>query len=210
MEEPGTRKPRRSLTPAEQREMKDRAHIEDASAPDASYAAGRWVQVPDSPPVLLPGWTHWHWTVFLAASVFSAIGTALVLVKVAPGAGVLCLVPGIVLIVFAWAGTLRSWRREIAAGYSTIETVFGAPFVIARRNGRLFPASQYSQTVRTKWDDRGLWRLHPRTGQVVRARVRRAMAPGWYPSPNAPGRWEMWSGAEWTGHLHPSDPRTAL
>lgn len=158
-------------------------------ATDASLAAGRWRPVPETPPSLVHGLTHWHWTVALVPAFIAAIAAPAIMLQVAPRAVPLTLSAVVVLLVEVWLNGVHAWRREIDAGYTTTETVFGSPYSLATRYGRLRLVSQYNPAARIGWDDRGLWHLHPRTGQVETEPVRSAQAPGWYPSPTYEGRW---------------------
>lgn len=146
-----------------------------------ALASGQVSLPPLEPPVPLPG---------LASSVL-ALGTA-----IGPIIAILILVTGLVrdfvgaTIVFAavagWIFVLARVSRarlydELAAGYAAwpTTTVSAGPGTNAER-----------------WDYRGTWVLTP-DGQVKSAPDRAFDAPGFYPAPNRPGQFQLWTGLYW-------------
>jgi hypothetical protein len=96
------------------------------------------------------------------------------------------------------------WRRvgdasiaELMRGYTTIEVTFGA----FRRGERRFT---WASGNRLPWDYSGVWRLLP--GKAPVPPVVSVDPPGFYPSPNRDGMFELWTGAAWAGdYVAPAD-----
>lgn len=101
---------------------------------------------------------------------------------------------GAALALLAWL--VRRWGRalvaEIEQGYSTTRVTMGSWWIGEPRNGRRLQGIQ--------WDWSGLWYLD-RSGRVKAAPLPTPTPPGWYPSPHAPERLELWTGHMWTTHL---------
>ncbi|MBM6402030.1 hypothetical protein [Phycicoccus sonneratiae] len=101
-------------------------------------------------------------------------------------------VAGSAVAALAWL--VRRWGRalvaEIEQGYTTTRVVT-ASWWWRRSSGT-------GQGV--AWDFTGLWYLRP-SGEVRAAPVPTPHPPGWYPSPHAPNRLELWTGSQWTARL---------
>jgi hypothetical protein len=84
---------------------------------------------------------------------------------------------------------------ELRAGYVTTTFVQG-----------LFWGSDRGDSDVVGWEWRGLWTLAS-DGRVVSAPDLSVDPPGVYPSPNAPGRHELWTGCQWTNVFFDCGPR---
>ena len=84
---------------------------------------------------------------------------------------------------------------ELRAGYVTTTFVQG-----------LFWGSGRGDSDVISWEWRGLWTLKS-DGRVVSAPDLSGDPPGVYPSPNAPGRRELWTGCRWTNVFFDSGHR---
>ena len=93
--------------------------------------------------------------------------------------------------------SLRRFRavflNELQAGYATKTLTQGLFWIPRRGSGR----PTWGDDV-VGWDWAGLWVLGA-DGNVVSAPDASADPPGLYPSPNIPGRRELWTGYRWTG-----------
>ncbi len=160
--------------------------------------------VPPHPPRLLPGRTadqeFWLW-------LGKAVSSAVALVVVGEVVERLDRVPGgtaVVLplgLLWFWAVFFRWFRAvgrrklaELAEGYTTLTFVFGSLVRYPYRRHR------YGDESRVPWDYRGLWVLGS-DGRVKSAPDATVEPPGFYPSPNRPGAWELWTGATWAGQF---------
>ena len=84
---------------------------------------------------------------------------------------------------------------ELAAGYTTVTLKFGAFTMLRRRR----PTGLEAEVLRVPWDYSGIWVLDSKTGQPLQSPSPAALPPGFYPSPNRPGSFELWTGAAWAG-----------
>lgn len=157
--------------------------------------------VPRHPPRLLPGPTaHHEFRRFLARSV-AVVAVTLVAVEVLARSDGGLLRSGAMLLVGlgCMAVVFRFWNRvgernveEFAAGYTTFRMAFGGWWLGEGRRWQ-------GVGRRAPWDYSGIWVLDPGTGSVVAIPDLSVDPPGFYPSPNRPGRLELWSGQVWTG-----------
>lgn len=120
------------------------------------------------------------------------VGAVLVLLQVAPV--LLCSA----LSIAAGVLGLRAWTRvgermltELRAGYTTLTLDLGGFWTGGARRYRHNGAP---------WDFRGAW-VYDSRGRLRAAPDPSLDRPGLYPSPTAPGRYEVWTGCVWSGHL---------
>jgi hypothetical protein len=113
-------------------------------------------------------------------------GIARVIVLLGPG--LLCW--WLIVFRFMTPVGLRN-DEEFAAGYTTFVMQFGT----FRSGGR------HWQNL--SWDYRGTWVMNEH-GAVVSGPDRGFDAPGYYPSPNNQGTYELWTGTTWSGHFRPA------
>lgn len=106
---------------------------------------------------------------------------------VAVGVGVLVVV-AIVWAVRRWGAAMTS---ELLAGYTTSTPTAGAWWLPPRRSDR--------PVAWVHWDYTGI-EVRRRDGTVRQPTTPTVPAPGFYPSPHEPGRLELWTGSQWTGH----------
>ena len=80
---------------------------------------------------------------------------------------------------------------ELACGYTTLTWVFGGvtPTVDRRFRGT---------DSRVPWDYRGVWVLSG-DGRVLSVPDPSVEPPGFFPSPNRPRSYELWTGSAWYG-----------
>lgn len=169
--------------------------------------AGIVAHVPREPPRALPGPTgHQVFRAFLIKSAVT-VSVVLLLLEALPRIGVR---PGVSALVAALAGVLglgviylRWWgdvgRRnveEMAAGYTTFRMQYGS-FWWGGHGHR-------EPELRTPWDYSGLWVLDGTGRRVLSAPDPNVDPPGFYPSPNRPGAFELWTGAAWLGRYRDS------
>jgi hypothetical protein len=178
-----------------------RAHPRPRDVPGFAQAvsAGQVPVVPHSPPGLLPGPSADRaFKVFL----IRLVGAVLVVI-VAMGVAKsfhstwASLLPiGLSWVVFClmlyWlAGVGRRNFEEFRHGYTTLVLKFGMFSSI--RDLRWWITNW-----RVPWDYSGLWVLRG-DGNVISAPAADRESPGFYPSPNRPGRYELWTGCAWAG-----------
>lgn len=153
-------------------------------------------QVPAMPPAPLPG-TATSVLFYGWVAMFFAFGVVLMFaMDLIPMNG--RWVAGLASVAwFAWWMSLS--RRigdrhlaELAAGYTTFEMVFGGFWPLQGRH-------DWRTQGRMGWDFGTVWVLRARDGSVVRPPSRPGYPPGFYPSPENDGRWELWTGQEWAG-----------
>ena len=168
----------------------------------AAAARGLVPVVPAEPPALLPGpsahaavWRYlrqvgavvggWMLTMLAVSSIDSTVAVVVRLVALA------------VSLVGFWrvvvVGRARAGERllaELDAGYATFRPPFGG-FWTTRQE------SQPTLTYQEPWDFRGIWQLSPTGALAGPPPDRSVAAPGFYPSPNRPGVFELWTGAAW-------------
>ena len=165
-----------------------------------AWNAGLVPVVPETPPRLLPGRSAesllWWYGRNLGLGIGAHLLSVSLLVPRLPGLLDLLLMLGGGLALF-WC-LLRGLRRvgernlqELARGYTTLPLVFGD----------FWYGGRYYSGHRMPWDCSGAWHLHRSTGAVVRPPQRWLEPPGLYPSPHRPGRYELWTGAGWSGHF---------
>ena len=163
---------------------------------------GRLPRIPPSPPRPLPGTSadhlFWGW---IATVVGSGLAWFLVFHLVS-GSGLPAVVATPLLIAggltLFWAWWWR-WPRafqarkieELRHGYTTLTWVFGG--VGPRADGRF----RHNEN-RIPWDYRGIWVLAS-DGRVLSAPDPSVEPPGFFPSPNRPGSYELWTGSAWYG-----------
>ncbi|OLF10142.1 hypothetical protein BLA60_16985 [Actinophytocola xinjiangensis] len=166
--------------------------------------AGTLPVAPEQPPGLLAGptaLTLFHRFVALAVGGLVLIFALVVLVEelgaseslrsmVFLGTGLGYLVS----LLFTLPIVGRRSVTELQHGYTTLVLEFG---------GFWFGEGPLTRSgdMRAAWDYRGTWHLHHRDGRTLRAPDRGIDPPGLYPSPNSPGRRELWTGATWLGHF---------
>lgn len=101
-------------------------------------------------------------------------------------------------LVFVVHGLNRVGYRnveELDHGYTTTKVASGSYFqTLSFRRSR--------QAGRVEWDYSGIWVLDV-TGGVISAPDHRTDPPGYYPSPNRPGEFELWTGHAWAGDYRP-------
>ncbi len=173
-------------------------------------AAGLVPGVPSEPPPVLPGPTAQK--VFRTFLIKSAITVAAVLLLVellgriglspavsaflAPVLGFLGL--GAVYFRF-WGDVGRRSVQECEAGYTTFVMQFGG---FGWGEGRRWEGVGR----RAPWNYAGLWVLDGTGREVVSAPDPDLDPPGFYPSPNRSGAFELWTGAVWSGRYRASPP----
>jgi predicted secreted protein len=166
--------------------------------------AGLLPLVGQVPPTLLPGRTaqdEFHRFLLRNAVAVAVIVVAFGIAAKVDGIArvILLLGPGLVcwwLIVFRFMAPVGVRNDdELAAGYTTFVMQFGT----FRSGGR------HWQTL--SWDYRGTWILNQH-GAVVSGPDHAFDAPGYYPSPNGQGAYELWTGAAWSGHYRASPVST--
>jgi hypothetical protein len=89
--------------------------------------------------------------------------------------------------------------EEFARGYTTLRLQFGLLFY----TGLTFKRSPREQ--RTPWNYSGIWVLDDH-GRVLSPPDPGVDPPGYFPSPNRPGQFELWTGACWSGHFRKLPP----
>lgn len=82
---------------------------------------------------------------------------------------------------------------ELERGYTTLTFTFGG---FGWRESRRWKQTGH----RTPWDYRGIWTLDRTGSTVVSPPDRNVDPPGYYPSPNRAGAFELWTGVAWSGH----------
>ncbi len=172
-------------------------------------ARGLLPVVGEQPPRLLPGPTADQASLrvlaALAATMVAVVAAGKVGSAVFGGGGALAVVVGLVALV-ALTILYRAWARvgernlaELRRGYTTLSLTAGSFW-----HGDLRRFGRFGH--RPPWDYRGVWVL-ANDGTVTQAPDHAVVAPGLYPSPNRPGRWEVWTGQVWTGDFRPSPER---
>ncbi|MEU8661169.1 hypothetical protein [Actinoplanes philippinensis] len=164
-----------------------------------AYAAGLLPRVPSTPPPLAVVPTARAAFRRLLATTAITFLTVLLLAKTLNGAGAMAAVilGGILLLVLIHRDLARAGDRLIAEfrhGYATLDWSLGGFWFGEGYTGTTGEAL-------SPWDLRGLWLLDASTGAVRRGPAGDGDPPGMYPSPHAPGRWELWTGVEWHGHF---------
>lgn len=170
----------------------------------AAAAAGRLPRVPEHAPPLLVQPTAralFHRFVGLAAGGVVGLGVVAGVVERLPlpgpaVAGVLGLLAlaFLVLLLRTLPAVGRQSVAELQQGYTTLVLQLGGFWF---GEGPLTLPGE----MRAGWDYRGTWQLDHRDGRVLRAPDREVDPPGMYPSPNRPGRMELWTGRVWLGHI---------
>lgn len=175
----------------------------EVSAFAAAAAAGKIPVVPGAPPSLLPGTpADKAFNLFVLKTVLAAAGVVVSL-DVVPRLGL----PGVAsaLLVFvlgaAVIGLALHWLAfvgqrnflELERGYTTLVLSYG--MFVATADQRW-----YRTRFRVPWDYSGLWVLG-NDGHVVTAPNPEVDPPGFYPSPNHRGKFELWTGVGWSGQL---------
>lgn len=171
-------------------------------------AAGRLPPVPERPPGLIVQPTaraRFNRVVQLALGGVVALGAVAGLVDRLALTGAVQAVPlGVLALAFlvvllrALPAVGQQSLAELQHGYTTLMLQIGGFWY---GEGPL----TFSLEMRAAWDYRGTWQLDHRDGQVIQGPDRRVDPPGMYPSPNQPGRMELWTGATWLGHYAEHD-----
>lgn len=139
-----------------------------------------------------------RWTVGAIVVFFGFIAVALVAGRSLPDGGAIAAViagAGVLVLAGTWIAWGRVGRRavrEYQAGYATLVLTEGAFWM-----GSLRP--WLNAATRIRWDFGATWVLDRRTAAVVAAPGEEGSAPGFYPSPDRPDRWELWTGRMWAG-----------
>ena len=165
-------------------------------------AAGVTPPRPSRSPSLLPGTTAHSALVGCGVVLVGAAAIVAVAIAVGPTKGNQATVPALLMMLGATAvgigamiAAIRRFRRallaELAAGYVTTTFYQGLFWMV---NG-LGPRAG-DDVVGWVWD--GVWVLNS-AGGVVSAPDPDVDPPGFYPSPNRTGQFELWTGSQWTG-----------
>ena len=174
-----------------------------------AVAAGLVPRVPREPPRVLPGPTaHQVFRAFLIKSAVS-IAAVFLLLELPPRVGlpqdVSTLFAGLAGFVVLGVIYFRFWgdvgRRsveELKVGYTTFVMQFGSFWWGGGRSGEV--------ENRIPWDYRGSWVLDGTGQRVVSAPDPNVDPPGFYPSPNRPDAFELWTGAAWLGRYRDRSP----
>ena len=102
-----------------------------------------------------------------------------------------------ILFVFLAGKISDRAAEEFQRGYTTMRLNFGLP---GRHENRRWQGTGH----RAPWDYSGLWVLD-RLGRTVVSEPNRSVdPPGFYPSPNRPGEFELWTGLVWSGRYRAS------
>lgn len=163
---------------------------------------------PAPPPAPLPGRSaQAAFRVFLG-ELAAIVALGLLLVAVAGRVGlsqgwtsVLVLVAGLVgflLALYRWQRVGQHYLAELEHGYTTLVLQFGG---FALGDGRRRPGLGR----RVPWNYAGIWVFTP-SGEVLSAPEPGVEPPGFYPSPNRPGAFELWTGAVWAGEYRTPRP----
>lgn len=175
----------------------------------AAAAAGLTPARPGVPPVVRQPTAH-QALLRLAATAAASVAASIACVFVAPiqqrlGDATLPAFLAVMAVGLAasWAVLVRFRTillNELQAGYATTTFLQGGFWLPrGRASGRL-----PDQGLGWSWE--GLWTLTS-DGRVVSVPNRSVDPPGLYPSPQAPGRRELWTGSEWAGVFFDSGPR---
>ena len=102
---------------------------------------------------------------------------------------------GLLIVMWIVSSRIAPYREklfaEMQAGYMTDPKVSGHFWEPGQGIG--------GRLGQIRWNTRGCWVL-ALDGTVISQPDRSFDPPGFYPSPNEPGRMELWSGEEWTGY----------
>lgn len=167
-----------------------------------ALADGRLPRIPTTPPRLLPGITadraFWRW---MGLCVGAAVLCCVLATEAVPRLGLPTVWEGLLTLgtgLSVLAVWLQAWRgfgarnlRELEHGYTTLVLTFGGLTSIG--DGRADDVDG-----RLPLDYSGIWVLG-NDGRVISAPDRTMEPPGFYPSPNEPGRFELWTGCAWAG-----------
>ncbi|BEL04338.1 hypothetical protein Q0Z83_025290 [Actinoplanes sichuanensis] len=164
-----------------------------------AYAAGLLPRVPSTPPPLAVAPTARAAFRRLLVTTAMAFLTVLLLAKTLSSVGALAAIGlgGTLVLVLIHRQLARVGDRLIAEfrhGYATLDVSLGGFWFGEGYTG-------ITGEAWSRWDLRGLWLLDASTGAMRRAPAGDGDPPGMYPSPHAPGRWELWTGVEWLGHF---------
>ncbi len=165
-------------------------------------AAGVTPTRPLRPPALLPGTTAHQALVRCGVVLAGAALLVAVAVALGPENGGQATVRELAIVlsatvigIAAEVAAIGRFRRvllaELAAGYVTTTFHQGA-FWFVKGPGPTWG----NDVVGWVWD--GVWVLTS-AGDVVSAPDPAVDPPGFYPSPNRPGQWELWTGSQWIG-----------
>ena len=172
-----------------------------------AVTAGLTPARPSRPPSLLPGTTAHRALVHCGVAGCLAAVLIAVAVSLGPESGGQASLPqllmvlgatgvGIAVVVAAIGRFRRVLLAELAAGYVTTTFHQGLFWFVSRPGPRVG-----NDVVGWVWD--GVWVLDS-SGRVISEPDPDVDPPGFYPSPNRPGRLELWTGAQWVG-VHPKD-----
>lgn len=179
----------------------------DVTGYEQAVTAGLTPARPSHPPSLLPGTTAHRALVQCGFALGGAAVLIVIALALGPESGgqasmrdlltVLgAALAGLVVVLLAVGRFRRALLAELAAGYVTTTFHQGLLWFAARPGPRVG-----NDVVGWRWD--GLWVLDG-SGRVVSAPSPEVEPPGFYPSPNQPGRLELWTGAQWVG-VHPDE-----
>jgi len=169
----------------------------------AAAADGRLPTVPSAPPALTAGGTADHaFKIFLLQG-GAAVAVLLVLIEVVQRVGLGTTVVSLLILALSallvvalhllWQRVGRAVLDELAHGYTTLTFTY-VSFRPPRDRG------WYETDWRVPWDYTGVWVLRP-DGRVLSAPRSDLEPPGFFPSPNRVGEFELWSGVGWTGQF---------
>lgn len=169
----------------------------------AAAADGRLPTVPSAPPALTAGGTADHaFKIFLLQG-GAAVAVLLVLIEVVQRVGLGTTAVGLLILALSallvvalhllWQRVGRAVLDELAHGYTTLTFTY-VSFRPPRDRG------WYETDWRVPWDYTGVWVLRP-DGRVLSAPRSDVEPPGFFPSPNRVGEFELWSGVGWTGQF---------
>jgi hypothetical protein len=166
-------------------------------------AAGLVPRVPPDPPRVLPGATAQQvFRTFLLKSGMT-VAVVLVLIEVVQHVGMPTVVSGLSVPVLGllavgtiffrfWGDVGRRSVQEFERGYTTFVMQYGGFWW---GEGRRWQGAGR----RAPWDYSGLWVLDGGGQRMISAPDPNADPPGFYPSPNRRGAFELWTGVVWSG-----------
>lgn len=170
---------------------------------DAARSANRLPVVPMEPPAIAVRPTaNSAIRVFVVKSVVAAI-VVFALIKAVSVASLPALVTTVLMlaiglsffpIVFASMRTVGAQGlKELELGYTTLQLVVGAFTLTVERRW-------YTIDFGLPWSYEGIWVLD-NNGKVLSEPNRDVDPPGFYPSPNRPGMFELWTGKAWSNQF---------
>lgn len=170
----------------------------------AAAAVGGVPVVPPTPPALIAGTTaDKSFNFFLLKLVVAAgivVASLDIVPKIVGGKGLLTALVDftlgmtVLVLMLRWLKSVGERNfQEISQGYTTLVLRYGmfGPDASSR---------WYRTRFRVPWDYSGLWVLG-NDGRVVTAPDPGVDPPGFYPSPNRQGAYELWTGVGWSGQF---------